>query len=57
MIPFSAPVDEILFSIQHIAKADRLHDWDGASAARRFSSPAIRTCRNVSRIWSLPEPA
>ena len=33
MIPFSAPVDEILFSVQHIAKAGRLHDWDAGTAA------------------------
>lgn len=28
MIPFSAPVDEIVFSLRHVARADRLDDWD-----------------------------
>jgi len=30
--PFHAPVDDILFSLKHIARADRLADWDGELA-------------------------
>ena len=29
MIPFAAPVDEILFSLEHVARAGRLPGWDG----------------------------
>ncbi|MAM10685.1 MAG: acyl-CoA dehydrogenase [Rhizobiaceae bacterium] len=32
MIPFSAPVDDILFSLRDVARADRLADWDDALA-------------------------
>ncbi|MGV0909841.1 acyl-CoA dehydrogenase family protein [Martelella sp. FOR1707] len=33
MIPFSAPVDDILFSLRDVAGADRLPDWDNALAS------------------------
>jgi len=29
MIPFRAPVDDILYTLEHVAQADRLRDWDG----------------------------
>lgn len=29
MIPFAAPVDDILFSLEQVARAGRLPDWDG----------------------------
>lgn len=32
MIPFSALTDDILFSLTHVARADRLDDWDGEMA-------------------------
>ena len=32
MIPFSAPTDDILFSLTHVARADRLQDWDAETA-------------------------
>ncbi|MCA8881404.1 MAG: acyl-CoA dehydrogenase family protein [Rhodobacteraceae bacterium] len=41
MIPFTAPVDDILFSLEHVAGAHRLPDWDGALSAeivRHFAS-------------------
>lgn len=28
MIPFTAPVEDILFSLEHVAGADRLNDFD-----------------------------
>jgi len=31
--PFRAPVDDILFSLKHVARADRLSDWDGELAS------------------------
>ncbi len=33
MKPFSAPVDDILYSLTHVARADSLPDWDGELAA------------------------
>lgn len=33
MIPFSAPTEDILFSLNHIALADRLEDWDPETSA------------------------
>ncbi len=32
MIPFAAPVDDILFSLRHVAGADRLVSWDDDTA-------------------------
>ncbi len=33
MSQFHAPVDDILFSLRHVARADQLLDWDDESAA------------------------
>ena len=33
MIPFSAPLNDILWSLTHVAQADRLPDWDADEAA------------------------
>lgn len=33
MKPFAAPVDDILFTLEHVAGASRLTDWDSALAA------------------------
>lgn len=33
MKPFSAPVEDILFSLDHVARAGRLPDWDSGFAA------------------------
>ncbi|CAH2603929.1 3-methylmercaptopropionyl-CoA dehydrogenase [Rhodovastum atsumiense] len=47
MIPFRAPVDDILFSLEHVARADRLPDWDAALVREvigqfgRFAETAI----------------
>ena len=32
MVPFSAPTDDILFSLEHVAQANRLESWDGDMA-------------------------
>ncbi len=33
MIPFSAPIDQILFSLEHVARVDRIPDWDAETCA------------------------
>jgi alkylation response protein AidB-like acyl-CoA dehydrogenase len=53
MIPFSAPVDDILFSLNHVARAPDLPHWDGEMAGEilgHFASFA------EGRIAPLDEP-
>ena len=56
MTAFHAPTDDILFSLIHVARADRLPGWDGdLCGARRIEDLPDAARRYVERIEAIVE--
>lgn len=63
MIPFAAPVDDILFSLRHVADVARLPDWDGelaegiithfASFAEGVIAPLDEPAMPKAAVWKM----